>query len=189
MKPKIIFLDIDGPIIPETCYLKYPFASYDRNFSEDCILHLLQICKETDAKIVTNSTHNFYYRENNTISLRDDLIRVIPKKYIHEDWRTNFGPTRETVSFTNVPYFYPSEVSKDRLKAITEWLNKHNYFYGDNDFICFDDEEFVSVTKCKWLFPIDYKEGIRYSDYELGCIYLGKVPLSTKKTNCGANYE
>jgi hypothetical protein len=74
MKPRICFLDIDGPIINAGCFGISKDASEMRSImSTSAIGFLNLLCDETGAKIVTNSSHSYHDVADRT--LREDLIR------------------------------------------------------------------------------------------------------------------
>lgn len=50
--PRIIFLDIDGPMIPGTRYLINRSCSFDRDFPAETIAVINEVCHRTGAKIV-----------------------------------------------------------------------------------------------------------------------------------------
>ena len=58
MSDKIIFLDIDGPMIPYTSFLFNPHASFDQVLDDRCCRVLHKIIEASGAKIVFNTTHN-----------------------------------------------------------------------------------------------------------------------------------
>jgi len=126
---KIIFLDIDGPVISTSANA---FVSYYRT---DCvpeaIANLNLICELSGAKIVANSTHN--YSLSPTGSLKTDLIRFgIKPEYIHKNWRTVFP----RIDYTK---FNCSLRGIGRQIAIDRWLSD----FGYAEWVCFDDRKFT----------------------------------------------
>ena len=125
---KIIFLDIDGPVID----IDSPVIVSELRLTHNhrSIEMLNELCRKTGAKIVTNSMHNYNDPYNNT--LRDDLIMWgIDEDYFHNEWRTIF------------PHVDYSSVNSPvrgigRLIAIEAWLAEN----GNYDWICFDDRKF-----------------------------------------------
>jgi hypothetical protein len=144
---KIIFLDIDGPMISTPQLLNNHMASEYRSLmNQNSIIYINSICKLCDAKIVTNSSHN-YHNVEGKMTLKDSLIfHGIKPEYIHDDWRTEYG---------DVGYF-----TKTRDGAILGWLFEH---IDVKDYIMFDDIEF---TDAKNLILVDFDDGIKYRDYE-----------------------
>ena len=143
MKPRVCFLDIDGPIINAGCFGVHKDASESRSvMSTSAIGFLNLLCGETGAKIVTNSSHSYHdvaYR-----TLRDDLIRWNLKAlHFHDNWRTTFGL---------------EEVGADeRMRAINTWL-KNN---GEHDWVCFDDVRFIDGGR---LVHVSFDDGITHRD-------------------------
>lgn len=117
-KKRIVFLDIDGPMIPSGCYLAYGvMASFSRKFSPIAVSCINRLCHEAKAKIVFNSVHCGAGQ-----NLIDDAIREgIKKGHLHDHCLTK----------------YPN--ANSRLEAIEEWLDEHNNY--EYDWVVFDDVE------------------------------------------------
>lgn len=165
-----IFLDIDGPVIPEGCYYVNRNASYERTFSNVCVGFVKKLLELSGAKLVTNSMHNYYPRideEGNNHTLQEDLINAgIPKDAFHDIWRTQFGHmTFNTSSWRN-------DQPHPRLKAINEWLAQWG---GDNpQWVGFDDADYNSPN----LFLVDFCDGITHRQFAEACDRFNvKVPL------------
>lgn len=129
---KVIFLDIDGPVIPIDVSVRE--SVFRTTYNPDSIQYLNLLCEETGAKVVTNSMHN--YQDWLDGDLRDDLIAWgLDKKFVHDDWRTIF------------PMIDYSKVKSPvrgigRLVAIQNWINYH----GDSSWVCFDDRKFSNLA-------------------------------------------
>jgi hypothetical protein len=67
---KVIFLDIDGPVIPIDVPVRE--SVYRTTYNPESIEYLNLLCEETGAKVVTNSMHN--YEDWMGGELRDDLV-------------------------------------------------------------------------------------------------------------------
>jgi HAD domain in Swiss Army Knife RNA repair proteins len=150
-KPKVVFLDIDGPIINAGCYGINKAASLSRRVMNTSAIGWVNIlCEFSEAKLVTNSTHN---RDDATMSVRDlkgDLINWgLKKEYFHEDWRTKYATTLF-----------------DRHVAIQHWLDKN----GDHDWVCFDDYFFKDDPR---LVLVDMNDGITYNDFKKAAEIFG----------------
>ncbi len=145
INPNIIFLDIDGPVIPGPLYFIDPSVSMKRSMvSTIGIACLTSMIRAAGCKIVCNTMHNSHYVEGR--SIKDDLIRHgIDKDAFHSDWQTVFGQFNLSRSFS-------------RMDAINEWLAPN----GDHGWVCFDDEKF---TIDKRLIHIDFDHGITYDKY------------------------
>lgn len=129
---KIIFLDIDGPVIDLLTYkTNVPASIFRTGFNLESIRLLDQLCNVTGAKIVTNSMHNYYEVDN--CSLKYDLIsNGIDSEHFHKEWRT---------IYPKIDYkARPSSVRGiGRLYAIEDWIEKN----GPCEWICFDDRKFT----------------------------------------------
>lgn len=148
-KQRIVFLDIDGPIINTPMFYLDPMCSMQRTqLNTQAIAYVKRLCMIADAKVVFNTTHNnhFIIDELTGInrSIKDDMIRWgLPDAMIHKDWRTN----------------YPNW-GDSRMRAVDEWIEGQ----GDSeiDWVAFDD---VLFTNSKRLILIDYEKGIDYAAY------------------------
>ncbi len=147
---KIIFLDIDGPVIP----INVPIVDsiYRTVYEKDSIEYLNLLCEEANAKVVTNSMHN--YTPVMRYDLVDDLISWgLDEKFIHDDWRTIFPH----VDYTKVN----SPVRGiGRLVAINDWIDKRN---RDVSWVCFDDRKFTQMAN---LIHIEDGLGIRERHFD-----------------------
>lgn len=132
-KKRIVFLDIDGPMIPAGCYLAYGrMASFDRKFSPISVACINKLCHETKAKIVFNSVHC-----GSGQALVDDAIREgIKVGHLHENPLTT----------------YPN--ANSRLDAIEQWLHEHNEH--EYLWVCFDDVDIGHDNQIM----IDFNTGI-----------------------------
>lgn len=129
---KVIFLDIDGPVIP----IDVPVyeSVYRTTYSSNSIAYLNLLCEETGAKVVTNSMHN--YEDWMGGDLRDDLVEWgLDEKFVHSNWRTIFP--RIDYSKVNSPVR-----GIGRLVAIEDWIKNH----GDTSWVCFDDRKFSDIA-------------------------------------------
>lgn len=111
---KIIFLDVDGPLIPGRMYYK-PRMTKDGIFLWDPIaVDMINIlCEKYDAKVVFNSTHN----DSGHIAMQMHA-NYHKLNYTHDDCITK----------------YPSN-NLTRLGAIEEWISRN----GEVPWIVFDD--------------------------------------------------
>lgn len=129
----IIFLDVDGPMIPGTARLLNNFASPSQILDDRCVAVLHKIVKDFDAQIVFNSYHNlalygpFALFEGDTPGLVQRFIDAGFEEYIH--------PSVNTV-FPEVNIHFTSRIS--RIGAIIDWLNKHPE--SVDSWVAFDDE-------------------------------------------------
>jgi len=149
-KERLIFLDIDGPMIPSGCYVAYGYeASYNRKYSPICVAIINRLCHETKAKIVFNSTHNM-----SGYDLIDDSVREGLK----------FGHMYKEGSFTSYPRV------ENRKDAINLWLKKHDYNDSNCLWCAFDDVDFQHSN----LILIDFDVGITLKHYHKAVKILQK---------------
>ncbi len=145
-KQRIIFLDIDGPVIPGHLYIKDRFCSYYRTtFSKDSINCINWLCKESGAKVVTNSMQNYLIPRGS--NLQQDLIRWgLKAKHFHTDWRT---------IFPYVDYAANPNPRKGwgRWLGIQDWQEQN----GEANWVCFDDRIFTDDPR---LIPVAFKTGV-----------------------------
>lgn len=149
MRKRIIFLDIDGPVIPSGMFLVDKDASANRTFSLSAIAVLRHILKVTGAKLVTNSSHNTYGRKG--FSLQDDLLSAgIPHDVFHDTWRTEYPNDHENGGI------------RDRMEAIDHWINQNDDGHGV-DWLAFDDYRFTMDPR---LILIDFDVGLTPKDLD-----------------------
>jgi hypothetical protein len=127
---RIVFLDIDGPIIPYSMFLIERMCSWHRVIPAIPVAVVREICKRGDAKVVFNTTHN------NAIDGVDDIEVAIvkaglPEDMIHADMKTK----------------YPS-IPRDL--AVLEWLSRHSEV---TDWIALDDAKFTDKDNLIWVDP------------------------------------
>jgi hypothetical protein len=102
---RILFLDIDGPMIPAGCYFIYGMhASMKRKFSPISVGIVNELCHQAEAKIVFNTAHN------------SDGERVI------ED-AVREGIKRGHIWSGNAQTRYPN--TESRLTAIEHWIQEN----------------------------------------------------------------
>ena len=163
-EPRIVFCDIDGPIISSGCYGITPQASNARAcMNQNAIGYLNILCNHAKARIVTNTSHNYHdVKEPETgkfRNLKTDLIRWgVKEHFFHEDWRTEYP----------YPEHDPEHGYYDlpRLTAINQWLAKN----GDHEWVVFDDAKF---TEDKRLVLIDFDHGITRDSIMRACEIFG----------------
>lgn len=150
----VIFLDIDGPVISTPQYFINPTASYSRSIMNTNALGWIRgIIKATDAKIVTNSSHNYYLANEKTLK-EDLIIHGIEEEDFHVDWRTNFYQPFES----NDPGI-PDDSTTLREKGFLNWLKEHPEV---TNYVIFDDLKFTDDPK---LIHVRFEEGITFDHY------------------------
>ncbi|WP_103171586.1 HAD domain-containing protein [Paracoccus sp. SY] len=142
MSDSILFLDIDGPMIPMRAYIFDRMASHDQLLDIACINVLRAVVDDTGAKIVFNTTHNRFLHSNGKYP--GLLGRFAAAGFhvgfdIHDDCHT----------------LYPD---LDRLTAIREWLHRH----PGHEWIAFDDCQIDDPRA----FLTDSKHGIGWDEYQ-----------------------
>jgi hypothetical protein len=146
---KIIFLDVDGPMIPLRMYYlgSKMFDSNILSFTYDPVAvgMINTLCENNDAQVVFNSAHGA-----SPIEVMRHQGTINGLKYLHEDCKTN----------------YPDLGS--RYDAIDEWLINHEN-QGIEDWIVIDD---TVVYKSKQIL-IDYKYGITMDNFIKASELLG----------------
>ena len=128
---KIIFLDIDGPMIPATMFLIERDCSFERKFPPTTIAVLNEICKRTEAKIVFNTTHNTPF--DGVPDIEVALVNQgLNKDYLHPtDLKTQYPQ-------------YPRDL------AVKVWLRRHPEV---TDWIALDDVRFTEEPNLIWVDP------------------------------------
>lgn len=153
---RIVFLDIDGPIINTPMYFLDPMCSMQRTqMNTQAIAYVKRLCDISGAQLVINSTHSKFDLEDpldgSMKTVKDHLIRFgMPASIFHERWKTDFP-----------------NWSNSRLKAINDWIEQEG---EEIDWLCFDD---VAFTPDRRLIVIDFDRGIDYAYYRKACKLWG----------------
>lgn len=115
---KILFVDVDGPLIPSTEFLLDKLCSFQRRLPKLQIALLNAICDRTGAKVVMNTTHNMMYPD--IPNIRDAMVASgFNSDYFHTD--------RPSTQYPN----------GSRSNAVISWLSG---FGSDvTDYVCIDD--------------------------------------------------
>lgn len=125
---RIIFLDIDGPMIPYVSFLFDKHASLDQVLDDRCVKVLHLILKKSRAKIVFNSYHNNYFTEGLASSKSPGLLR----RFQVAGFGDHIHPTQKTL----FPYGADGRSKLSRLDAIRIWLGQN----GNHNWVVLDDE-------------------------------------------------
>lgn len=148
---KVVFLDIDGPMIPATMFLVDRMASYHRRFPPTTVAVINRLCEETGAKIVFNTTHNRPF--DGVPDIGAALVEQgLDAEHIHSD-----GHTR-----------YP-DIPRDL--AVKEWLKRHPEAL---DWIALDDTKFTDAENLIW---VDPEAGLHLGHLNQGIRALGGKPV------------
>ena len=126
---KVIFLDIDGPMIPATMHLVDRMCSFKRMFPETTVAVINELCKRTGAVIVFNTTHNRPFKDVPDIA--DALVaHGLKAEHLH--------PSDANTLYPDIP----------RDIAIKEWLARHDEaqdWVAIDDCLCADEDHMVLV--------------------------------------------
>lgn len=119
---KVVFLDIDGPMIPSTMFLVDRMCSFHRVFPPTTVAVVNELCARTGAKIVFNTTHNLPL---------DDIPDI-------EVALCNQGLLSEHLHPTDCHTKYPDI---QRADAVKEWLARHPEV---SEWVALDDVKFTT---------------------------------------------
>jgi hypothetical protein len=151
---RIVFLDIDGPVIPGHLYTSAAKAGLAANreiFDSNAVERLNRLCSSTGAKVVTNSMQNYIdYADGD---LKDDLVQAgLKVEYFHSVWRT---------AFPRVDYSVDPNPRRGwgRWLGIRKWMDEN----GEADWICFDDRHWSDDSR---LILVDFHDGITEDNYQ-----------------------
>jgi len=144
MTNKVIFVDIDGPMIPVRAYRLKKQTKPAEVFDPCAVAMLLSLLEESDAKMVVSSTWgghgkvvcNRLFRKNG----------IDPKKYFHSDWVT---PRLYTFS------------GGSRTSEIANWLKSHPEVTA---YAALDDET-LDYNVLPGHVQCDTYEGFSYRNY------------------------
>lgn len=144
---KVIFLDVDGPMIPVRAYF-LPNQTKPASVFDPCAASMLnKLIIESGAKIVISSTWGMFGKQRCVELLRDNGI---DPSHLHKDWIT------------------PRKMSSARFHEIKWWLADHPEV---THYVAIDDEnlnmEFVpNAVLC------DGQEGFSFRNYLECKLYL-----------------
>lgn len=127
---RVVFLDIDGPIIPFSMLLVNRMASHQRIIPEITVAVIREICDRSGAKVVFNTTHNTPI--SGVPDIDDAMVTAgLPRDAIHKDKMTS----------------YPMI---SRGLAVKDWLHRHPEV---DEWIAFDDARFTDDENLIWVDP------------------------------------
>lgn len=149
---KIIFLDIDGPMIPASYFLVDSMASWKRRFPDTTVAVIKRLCEQTGAKVVFNTTHN---RPFDGV---DDIDVALEKQ----------GLDREHIHETDLATKYPDI---ERGLAVKEWLSRHPEV---TDWVALDDVRFTDDPR---LIFVDSDAGLHLGHLNAAVEKLGGQPI------------
>jgi len=127
---RVLFLDIDGPIIPFGMFLVDRMASANRIIPQIPVAVVREVCVRAKMKVVFNSTHNTPFV--GVPNIDDAMVAAgLPRDAIHPDKMTR----------------YPS---LSRADAVRDWLHRHPEV---NEWVAFDDARFTDDDNLIWVDP------------------------------------
>jgi hypothetical protein len=182
--PKIIFLDIDGPMIPARAMF-IPTNGLGRwGWTFDpCAVHMLNFLHWADPTVqVVLSTHRWGdkmlrspYKDFPSIEEKEFWLHHFKKQKLnirlHDDWLS-------TRTFMNGHY-----IKRAKVLEIREWLSKHP---DVKHWVCLEDDlnggDMVTerMRKDMHLVGEDYDDGLTWADFRKMCQYL-RIDLKGNK--------
>lgn len=148
---KIIFLDIDGPMIPLSSYIFTRNPSFDQILDDRCVDVLHAVIAASGAKIVFNTTHNRMLDPTDTWP---GLRGVFHYRGFTPEY---FAAVDHTL--------YPDV---DRLTAIKKWQAEN----GEANWVAFDDAPIDDERA----YPTLFEYGIGMGEYNHAAEYFGFKP-------------
>jgi hypothetical protein len=150
----IVFLDIDGPLIPNRLILVNKMASWHRQFDPVSVAVLDKFCQTVGAKIVFNTTHN-----RDEIPFMEAGVPPIEVALRNTGFATEYHEDLKTI--------YPT---LSRYESVHLWLKRHP---DVTQWIAFDDVNFTDEPN---LILVDADVGISLQNYNAGLALFGKEP-------------
>lgn len=127
----IVFLDVDGPVIPSTQLLVDPMSAYDRVVPRTTVAVLNRLCERTGALIVVNSTHSVHW------DWAPDIVDAMVAAGLDRD---HVHPFHDRTRYPDCA----------RPQAVEEWLAEHPEV---EDWVAFDDDRFTRDPRLIWVDP------------------------------------
>lgn len=154
MTKKIIFQDIDGPLIPFRLYFKgdRPLYQYSQGaffYDPIAVLMLKELCEKCEAKVVFNTAHN----ENPAEIMKHQAVMNGMVDIMHEDIQTNYCKKE-----------FPD---LSRSDAIFRWLLNHPEV---TDWVVIDDMLVHPTRQAR----VDFNIGMTMDTYQLAYRILMK---------------
>ena len=161
----LIFLDLDGPMIPLTNSTKeyaIPVEEFPHNskMSAEACQRINALCSRFNAAVVTNSTHNNGYGSD-----RDPMFHVFDL----------FDKNGISHVLLDGPYMtlWADIKEAGRKCAVERWLETHTE-YSRLPFVVFDDNAYNFEGDSTFPFVHTGEEGIGQTDIERANRYLNE---------------
>jgi len=171
----LIFLDLDGPMIPLTNSDKeyaIPFAEfpYNSKMSAEACRHIEALCSQFNAAVVTNSTHNNGPHDREPMFHVFDLFEknCMSHVLLDGDYITQWADIAEA----------------GRKEAIVRWRKAHSECAA-LPFVVFDDNALNFEGDPDFPFVHTGEEGIRSDDFDLAVQYLSTQPGAYRENLSG----
>lgn len=150
MAMNIIFLDVDGPLIPGRMYYS-PHATFDKQrglflWDHVAVGMIIELCKKHHAKVVFNTAHN--ERDSNLMHRKANL-NGLSSEFIHEDCRTLYMINDST-----------------KREAISAWMSDHTHEYEYH--VVIDDD----ILNIKNHVKVDFNIGMTIENFFEAEAYL-----------------
>lgn len=147
---KVVFLDIDGPMIPVKAYM-LPGQTTSATIFDPCATSLLlRILEASGAKIVISSTHGKRGKEHIGRVFAQNGIDL---SHLHNDWVT------------------PRKMSSARIHEIQWWLDAHPEV---THYVAIDDEQ-LDINWIPNSVQCDAYEGFSFRNYLECLLFLDTV--------------
>lgn len=161
----IIFLDLDGPMIPLTNTDKeyaIPFEEfpYNSKMSVEACIHINALCSQFNAAVVTNSTHN-----NGGGPDRE------PEFHVFDLFDKN-GMSHVLLHGAYMT-LWTDIAGAGRKEAVKRWRQDHPK-YTNLPFVVFDDNAYTFGDDPEFPFVHSGEEGINRDDIDLAIRYLSE---------------
>ena len=158
----IVFLDIDGPMIPaRALFMQEQTEGYPTRFDPCAVGLLNELCKRADAKIVIHShwRKSFWHLENVPDIKKHLIEQGISEEHFHD------------------VHLCPRKLTSDRWHDINMWVDDCD---EDIDgFVILEDEEpHEHFRHIHNLVAIDYDEGFTFERFNAALKVLGQPPIS-----------
>lgn len=151
MASRIIFLDIDGPMIPVRAWVYEKVTGKDDAFDPVAASFIRRLLDQTDTQLVISSTWRLHGKQCVEALL---AANEIDPDRLHDDWRT------------------PRLADQTRSDEIRDWLDRHPEI---QHYVAIDDEslDIVKVPKATLCYTYD---GMLWHNFLECCVYLDYYP-------------